>query len=235
MSMKWGTQFIPTGKFPVIANRVFKTLAEAQNYLNYTSADASAIPGLILSVIEDTIADNNGAYRITGTDGNLGLSKLADVEGINSDNKVTISGSGNNYTISQGGVIIGTINIPKDMVVSSGQVIIGTDGEKYLELTLANAPEGSNKVQINVRDLVDVYTGTPNGNSVKVMISDTNQISAEVSDGAITVNKITDGAVTMNKLNTDVKNTINIISTGLDGALSDISTLEDRIGWEILT
>lgn len=48
-------------KFPVIGNRIFATLAEAQAYVD--KAKGTAIPGIILSVISD--GDNNGAYWVS--------------------------------------------------------------------------------------------------------------------------------------------------------------------------
>jgi hypothetical protein len=48
-------------KFPVIGNRIFATLANAQEYVD--KVKGSAIPGIILSVIAD--GDNNGAYWVS--------------------------------------------------------------------------------------------------------------------------------------------------------------------------
>ena len=47
-------------KFPVIGNRIFATLANAQEYVD--KVKGSAIPGIYLSVIAD--GDNNGAYWV---------------------------------------------------------------------------------------------------------------------------------------------------------------------------
>ena len=58
------------------------------------------------------------------------------------------------YEIKQGGVVVGTINHPKDKVVEKGELVV-KDGEQYLRLTIANQDE---PVDIAVKDLVDVYT-----------------------------------------------------------------------------
>ena len=58
-------------KFPVIANRIFGTLAEAQEYVD--KAKGSAIPGIYLSVIAD--GDNNGAYWVAQAAGYDGAEK----------------------------------------------------------------------------------------------------------------------------------------------------------------
>lgn len=63
------------------------------------------------------------------------------------------------YIVKQGGEILSTINIPKDMVVSSGKVVENPSGHpagKYIELTLANSD--NSKIYISVDELVDEYT-----------------------------------------------------------------------------
>lgn len=86
------------------------------------------------------------------------------------------------YTIKQGGSEVGKINIPKDLVVSSGSVVKGTwDGNTFtegagsgtaLKLVIANQ---TNPVYINTLDLVKDHTA---GNGIA--ISDTNVISVVV-------------------------------------------------------
>ena len=262
----WGTQFKAAAKFPVIANRIFETLAQAQAYIESTAADASAIPGLVLTVIEDTNTTNNGAYLVTGTDGNLSLTKLSDVNSAGGDNiieqinvndtkqepvnkvvnitvptkvsqldndssfatitdsAVTVVKLTDGYQIKQGGTELGTITIPKDMVVSGGRIVSNPDGQNpgtYIELTLANVPEPNNKLYINVQDLVDVYVANNQGHSVSINITDY-QVSADINDGA----------VTEAKLGQDVKNTLAALATGLSGAVNDIDALENKLGWE---
>ena len=75
------------------------------------------------------------------------------------------------YELSQGGVSLGKIDIPKDLVVTSGQVV-EVDGSKFLRLTIANQ---DTPVDIAVTDLVDVYTP---GNGIE--ISNSNEVSAKV-------------------------------------------------------
>lgn len=72
----WGTQFNPVAQFPVIANRIFKTLAEATAYLSDTSDSRSAIPGLILRVIEDSVSLNNGAYLVVEDESATSTNKM---------------------------------------------------------------------------------------------------------------------------------------------------------------
>lgn len=107
------------------------------------------------------------------------------------DAKVTLTkdSTGLVYTLKQGETTIGTINIPKDMVVADGSVVKGTfagDGsftentagkDVALKLIIAN----SNKpVYINVKDLANIYTGGATAD-ITVDVSDTGEITATLS------------------------------------------------------
>lgn len=90
------------------------------------------------------------------------------------------------YTLYQNGEEIGGIDIPKDLVVTSGSVVKGTwSGNVFtevesgngtaLKLVIANQTE---PVYINTLDLVKDHVG---GNGI--LISDTNEISIRIADG----------------------------------------------------
>lgn len=92
------------------------------------------------------------------------------------------------YTLTQNGESIGDIDIPKDLVVTSGSVVKGTwsdegvfteaeDGNgTALKLVIAN--QENTPVYINTLDLVKDHVG---GNGIS--ISDTNVISIKIADG----------------------------------------------------
>lgn len=63
-NLGWTFTFEVNGKYPMIANRIFATKAGAEAFIADTTANATAIPGLILRVIEDTTIGNNGAYLV---------------------------------------------------------------------------------------------------------------------------------------------------------------------------
>ena len=105
------------------------------------------------------------------------------------------------YTIKQGAsgsqTTIGTIDIPRDLVVTSGSVVSGTwandeftegsgDG-KAVKLTIANQ---SDPVYINVADLCDVYTAQQSAAEVQLAISNANEISASIVTGSIAKTKL---------------------------------------------
>lgn len=88
------------------------------------------------------------------------------------------------YVLKKDGTQVGaTINIPKDMVVSSGEVktVMVSDepyqgavvGDKYIDLTIANTAQ--NHIYIPVKDLVDVYIA---GNGIQIS---NNYISVKVN------------------------------------------------------
>ena len=103
------------------------------------------------------------------------------------------------------------VDIPKDLVVESGEVITVTDGSPvsgltngtYLKLTIVNQAE---PIYIDVKDLCDVYTGKAVTDGVSIAISDTNEISATLAGKAVAEENLDDNLA--NKIN------------GLDSALT---------------
>ena len=83
------------------------------------------------------------------------------------------------------------INIPKDLVVESGEVIVVTDDAPvsgltngtYLKLVIVNQTE---PLYIDVKDLCDVYTGKVVTDGVSVSVSASNEISATLVGKAVT-------------------------------------------------
>lgn len=133
------------------------------------------------------------------------------------DSETTTTGMLKSYTVKQGGKQIGVIDIPKDMVVKSGEVVVNPEGKTagtYIVLTLANATE--DKIYVNVGTLVDIYTAKANAAKVQLTINpSTREISADIIAGsigtadlaanAVTTDKITDKNVTKAKLADDVQ------------------------------
>ena len=121
------------------------------------------------------------------------MATSAEVTAAQNGSKVTVEKSGDSYVVKQNGVQVGVaINVPKDMVVESGEIVAGTWSEgtftpstsgkgKALKLVIAN---GGGTVYIDVADLVDVYTGST-GTTVTITIDSTNKISAALVNGSI--------------------------------------------------
>ena len=144
----------------------------------------------------------------------VGTGGTAAVVTITSD--VTSDGALKSYTIKQGTATVGVIDIPKDMVVESGEVVENPAGQPagtYIKLVLANVAE---PLYINVGSLVDIYKAKADATQVQLVIDPaTREISAtivagsigttELADNAITTVKIADANVTLAKLSTAVQ------------------------------
>ena len=155
------------------------------------------------------------------------------------DTETTTEGMAKSYTLKQNGKTVATIDIPKDMVVSSGAVETNPKGQPegtYLVLTLANAT--NDKVYINVGTLVDIYKAKAEATQVQIAIdASTREISAtivagsitatELASNAVTTVKIADGNVTKAKLATDVQASLGKADSALQE--SDVSALRTDV------
>ena len=145
--------------------------------------------------------------------------------------KVTIETTGEEgnyvkrYIIKQNSVEVGKIDIPKDLFVTEGSVVVNPAGQtagKYIKLVIANqeAP-----IYINVADLVDVYTAQAGAAQVQIAINDSNVISAtivagsisttELAANAVSTAKIKDKNVTKAKLDDDVQTSLGKADTAV--------------------
>lgn len=97
------------------------------------------------------------------------------------------------YNLTKGGEVVGaSINIPKDMVVKSGEVATNPDETHtgtFLVLTLANATE--DKIYINVADLIEYVTsGSKTGDMIVIDVSADHKVTATITDGTVTKAKL---------------------------------------------
>ena len=151
---------------------------------NYTTADKNKLAGIedgAQKHIAPTADEVKNALGYTPADENNLVDYTVSV--------LEQGASGNtlkSYVLTQNGSTIGTINIPKDLVVSSGSVVVGNwvDGVftenvsgtgKAVKLVIANQDD---PIYINVQDLVDVYTAQQGAAEIQIVISNTNEISA---------------------------------------------------------
>lgn len=136
------------------------TIADASNHFTATTVEAA---------LEELYSQAGAGSKVT----------LESAEG-------TEDGVLKVYTIKQGNTEVGKINIPKDLVVSSGSVVKGNwAGDVFtenvsgngtaLKLVIANQ---TSPVYINTLDLVKDHTA---GNGIA--ISDTNVVSIKVAEG----------------------------------------------------
>lgn len=147
----------------------------------------------------------------------VSVTEEAETKTVTIETETTTTGMLKSYTIKQGDSVIGTIDIPKDLVVTSGSVVADPEGQEpgtYIKLVIANQ---ETPLYINVGKLVDIYTVKKNATQVQMSIdSATREISAtivagsvgttELANDAVTTVKIADANVTLAKLAVDVKN-----------------------------
>ena len=175
--------------------------------VDYTPAQAGDDP---VSATANVQASLNEIYGLIASNAEAG--EVAVYQG---NTKVSaITADGNTYTIKQGTETVATVNIARDMVVSSGSVVTAdgneTDvpttqtlvvGEKYVRLVISNATDGKN-IYIPVNDLVDVYT-----------FSDTDEIDFTTDGNNDTTAAIKTGSVAESKLTTALQQKINSART----------------------
>ena len=110
------------------------------------------------------------------------------------------------YHLTKDGVNVGAaINIPKDMVVQSGSVVVDPDGQAagtYLKLVLANAE--NSEIFIPVGSLIEYVTsGSHTGDTIVIAIDEDHKVTATITDGTITAAKLTTEVQTaLNKAHT---------------------------------
>ena len=180
-------------------------------YTNSSEYDASGAAAAVLG----TSGDSSTAKTVYGLD--------AKIDTIKSDSRVTLTeaaGSGDVlkvYTISQGGATVGSINIPKDFLVKSGEVKTVTTadqpysgavvGDKYLDFVV-NTKDGdgtASHIYIPVKDLTDVYTGGST-TTIDVSVGSNNQITASINTSSVSTDLLDSSVQTaLGKANTAVQ------------------------------
>lgn len=241
-----GSNYDPAGtaqtKFDELANGQVATNTSAIETLNGSNTTAGSVAKQVKDAsdaINQTIGDTSDLDTTAKTDLVSAINEVrqaVEVGGTGSvvtvESTTTTEGYAKSYTIKQGSSTVGVIDIPKDMVVSSGVVETNPSGQAagtYLVLTLANAT--NDKVYINVGTLVDIYTVQASATKVQLSIDD-HEISAtivagsitatELASNAVTTAKIADANVTKAKLASDVQSSLGKADTALQKA--DITT-----------
>lgn len=145
------------------------------------------------------------------------------------------------YELYQGGNaaanLVGKIDIPKDLVVTSGEIVVNPTGQPagtYLKLTIANQ---TTPVYINVADLCDVYTAQQSAAQVQLVISATNEISATIVAGSVTATELASNAVTTAKIADDAVTAAKVAiaahteskTAGADGLAFSVTTTDGQV------
>ena len=100
------------------------------------------------------------------------------------------------YTIKQGGDVVGTINIPKDIVIKEGSLVHGTwSGDTFIEdpdgedIAIKLVLNNDDVIYINAKDLVDVYTAGDGidltDNEISIKLDDTGEAFLTVGENGL--------------------------------------------------
>lgn len=178
----------------------YATKTEAQGYANAKDAaiaeakkagtDAMAKIGTIPESATATTAIGYVDEKIAAIPAQVDYTVTCDTS--------TPAGVAKRYVLSQKGSAIATIDIPSDMVVSSGKVVENPAGQTagtYIELTLANATK--DKIYINVGDLIEYVTGaTATDGIITTSVDENHVLTATIGDGTITKAKLAEAVKT---------------------------------------
>ena len=204
-------------------NEAITRISTLEGSVETIEAEIGTLDDLSTTSKSDLVSALNELYAAIGSGGTASV--IAVTEDFTSSDYAKV------YTITQGGTTVGTINIPKDMVVSSGKVVVnpeGMDEGTYIALTLSDS--ASTVIYVNVGDLVDVYEADADAAQVQLAISADNVITAtlvaggvgtdELTDSAVTTAKVADGNITLAKLSTGVQTSLGLA----DSAVQSITT-----------
>lgn len=196
----------------IAANVAMLNKSQVETYLDNLCSDLNtALDGKVdsVSAADNSVTVTGGksasvGVKISAATGNLlelasdGLKVIAPTAAEYTIQKATTAEEGfaATYKLMKDGVQVGaSINLIKDMVVSSGQVVTKStsgawgDAGTYLELTLANAT--NDKVYINVGDLIEYVTsGSQSGDMIVISVSSDHKVTATITDGTITQAKL---------------------------------------------
>ena len=171
-------------------------LANVKAIKDFVAAQIAKIPAAIdytVTLVDEAVGENELTKQTikqgkAGSEATIGTIVVPNL-------KMEVKAAPNNgylktYQFTYGTGSAFEIDIPKDLVVESGEVIVVSDGNPvsgltngtYLKLVIANQDK---PVYINVKDLCDVYTGKTVTDGVSVAISETNEISAILAGKAV--------------------------------------------------
>ena len=177
----FGLSFEATGKAPIIAKQIWATLEDAQAYVN--SSTDTACKGLILTVINDATASNNGVYLVTQAAGEgdavtgilKKLSSLTDIPDVNALIQAALkeldsekSGSADGTTVkvteTDGKISAVAVSHTKGAIAAGDTKLVdGATVKTYVD-TAINAAVGTS---FKVKGCKDNYSDLPTtGNAV---------------------------------------------------------------------
>ena len=220
----WTLTWKASGRYPIVADRIFATLADAQAYVDDVSATASATGGLILSVISDEIAKNNGVYyvkSVANTDPKYGdladkgiLVKVGGTETETAESYSKAVELSSTLVMGQLIKVTGTETVG-DNTYKAGFYIVETPGT-------ISALDTSTGASDEIGALAGRVTALE-GN--RVLTSDLDTYKGEVSDALAEKATAADLQTLSGKVDTDIQNLTTLVAD-YSGTLGDV---DDRL------
>ena len=240
----WTLTWKASGRYPIVADRIFATLADAQAYVDDVSATASATGGLILSVISDEIAKNNGVYyvkSVANTDHKYGdladkgiLVKVGGTETETAESYSKAVELSSTLVMGQLIKVTGTETVG-DNTYKAGFYIVETPGTISALDTSTGASDEIGALAGRVTALegnrvltsdLDTYKGeVSDALDLKVDSSDLDTYKGEVSDALAEKATAADLQTLSGKVDTDIQNLTTLVAD-YSGTLGDV---DDRL------
>ena len=234
------TKYTSVSELTAAVSRIGANETAIGNLENALSGFTLTTEGCVKAAI-DAVADDLGDLSdLSTTEKGTVVGAINEVKGaidsLTTDSAVTVwdggtasTGASKTYRIYQGddgthaaGNLVGTIDIPKDMVIESGKLVtvteqsghfIDSDNDNcdefvsaagtYIKMVIANNTE--DKIYINVQGLIDIYTAEQNATQVQLAVSNTGVLSATIVAGSIGTTELANGAVTYDKVSSGVQ------------------------------
>lgn len=121
------------------------------------------------------------------------------------------------YTLKQGGELIGTINIPKDIVIKEGKLVHGywsgdtfTEDEEGPDVAIKLVLNNEDVIYINAKDLIDTYTA---GDGINL---EDNEISIKLDRDGEPFLTVGENGLKLDGIQTAINNAIDTVR--LDGS-----------------
>ena len=171
-----------------------------------TAGDASVTIGgtaTAPTVAAKVSADSDNALELTANGLKVVVPAAAEYSVVKDENAGDYAAV---YHLTKDGANIGAaINIPKDMVVSSGEVVEDASKGTCIKLTLANAD--NDEILIPVGSLIEYVTaGSGANDAIQIAVSDDHKVTASVKEGSLTFAMLhTDVQASLNKANSAVQ------------------------------
>ena len=178
-------------------------LASVKAIKDFVAAEMAKIPAAVdytVTITDETAGAGEKSKQTikqgkTGEETTVGTITIPDL--VMTVKETPTEGYLKTYQFTYGTGTTFEVDIPKDLVVTAGEVIVVSDDAPvtgltngtYLKLTIANQ---TTPVYIDVKDLADVYTGKAETTGVSVAISASNEISATLVGKAVAEENLTD-------------------------------------------